>query len=422
MLVSGLLSGLAFIQAAAWAQAPAAASAPASAASAPSIRIEAAKALNAAQDAIRANNSAEALAKLREVEALPNPSPYETYLTQRLKAVASIGAGDNAGAVALFEQVMGSSQLPAADRLPIAETVAKLAVQLKDYPRAVRWLRSYRELGGRDAALLRLLPQVLTETGDFAGAATELMAEVQADDAAGRVTDEAQLRRLAFSQNKLNDSAAYVATLERLTAAYPKLDYWSELIARAVRREGFGYERLALDVYRLRRAVGLALEADELADFAARAQQAGLPGEAQKLLEEGYALGQLGKGADAAAQNRLRDQVTKSVAQDKATFADTEKGALAGKDGNSLVNLALAVSGAGDHAKATTLMAQGIAKGGLRRADEAQLHLGLVQWRAGRNDEALRSFEQLKTSADGTSYLAKLWAMHLRSLGPAKKQ
>ncbi len=118
LMASVLASGLALIQAAAWAQAPAAAAAPASAASAPNIRIEAAKALNAAQDAIRANNSAEAMAKLREVEALPNLSPYETYLTQRLKAVASIGAGDNAGAVALFEQVMGSSQLPDAGLAP----------------------------------------------------------------------------------------------------------------------------------------------------------------------------------------------------------------------------------------------------------------------------------------------------------------
>lgn len=416
-----LAASLGLLHGAAPAQAPPAAAAPASAASAPNIRIEAVKALNAAQDAIRANNAAEAMAKLREVEALPNPSPYETYLTQRLKAVASIGAGDNAGAVALFEKVMASDQLPPADRLPISETLAKLTVQLKDYPRAARWLRAYREFGGSDAALLRLLPQVLAETGDFAGAASELAAVVKADDAAGRVTSEAQLRTLAFAQNKLNDSAGYVGTLERLTASYPKLDYWNELIARAVRREGFGYERLALDVYRLRRAVGLILEADELADFAARAQQAGLPGEAQKLVEEGYVGGLLGKGPDAAAHNRLRDQANKAVAQDKAALADSEKAGLAAKDGNSLVNLALAVSGAGDQAKAVALMTQGIAKGGLRRADEAQLHLGLVQWRAGRNDEALQSFEQLKTSADGTAYLAKLWAMHLRSLSPGKK-
>ena len=187
---------------------------------------------------------------------------------------------------------------------------------------------------------------------DRAGAERDGLALVQADEAAGRGSAETLLRNLAFSQNKVGDTVAYVATLERLAQQYPKTDYWAELISRAERKPGFNGDRLRLDVYRLLRATGNPLEADELADMAQRAQQAGLPAEAQALLDEGFAAGQLGKGKDAAAQQKLREQATRAAAQDRASMAEGEKSALAGKDGNALVNLGFALSVAGQPDKA----------------------------------------------------------------------
>ena len=88
------------------------------------------------------------------------------------------------------------------------------------------------------------------------------------------------------------------------------------------------------------------------------------------------------------------------------------------KEGNAAVNLGLALSGAGLHDRALALMTQGMAKGGLRRADDAQLHLAYAQWRAGKIDEAKASFAQVKGS-DGTADLARLWLVYLNS--PARK-
>jgi hypothetical protein len=169
---------------------------------------------------------------------------------------------------------------------------------------------------------------------------------------------------------------------------------------------------------RLQRAVGLTLEADELADMAQRAQQAGLPAEAQKLMDEGFVGGLFGKGPQAAAHQKLREQATKAAAQDQRTLADSENAARAAKDGNALVNLGLAVAGTGANERALGLMEQGVAKGGLRRPDEAMLHLGLVQARLGRNEDALKSFAAVKGS-DGTADLARLWTLLLKS--PARK-
>ena len=59
-------------------------------------------------------------------------------------------------------------------------------------------------------------------------------------------------------------------------------------------------------------------------------------------------------------------------------------------------------------------MTQGQAKGGLRRPDDAMLHLGVAQWRAGKADDAQRSFAAVK-GADGVADLARLWGLFVAS-------
>ena len=381
------------------------------------MRTEVARPVLAAQELIRAKDGKAALVKLAEAEAIPGLTPYEAYVIVRLRSVAAIDAGDTTLAMASLEKTLASPLLPAGDRLALIDAAAKVSLQVKDYPRAATWLAAYKDAGGADPVLRRIYPQVLAETGDFAGAVREARLLVAADEAAGRTSNESLLRNLAASQDKLGDSAGYLATLERLAQQHPKADYWSELISRAERKPGFNGERLRLDVYRLLRATGVALEPDELADMAQRAQQAGLPAEAQALLDEGFAAGALGKGKDAAAQRQLREQATKAAAQDRATLAESEKSALAGKDGNALVGLGFALSGAGQHDKAVALTEQGIAKGGLRRPDEALLHQGVALWRAKRQDDAKRAFAAVK-GTDGAAELARIWGLFV---GSAKK-
>ena len=400
------------------AAAAAAASAPAPTASSPSLRPEVGKPLQAAQDAIKAGNFQDALARIAEAAALPGLTPYELYIIQRLKAPAAFGAGDLPGATAAFEAALDSPLMPSADHLPLTETTVKLLLQQKEYARAARLMKSYLADGGASAEIRRLYPQVLSVLGDHAGVMRELTPQVAADDAAKRATPEATLRLLAASQSALKDMPAYLITLEKLAASTGKPDYWREVIARTVRREGFAEERLRLDAYRLRRATGVTLDAAELGDMAFRAQQSGLPAEAQALLDEGFASGLLGKDDNAAADKKLRETATKAAAQDRATLAESEAGALKGKDGNAAFGLGLALSGAGLHERALALMTQAQARGGLRRPDDAMLHLGLAQWRAGKIEEAQRSFALVK-GADGVADLARLWALYLVS--PARK-
>jgi hypothetical protein len=390
----------------------------AAAASAPTLRPEVAKPLAAAQEAVKAGDNKAALARIAEAEAMPGLTPYETYILRRIKAIALYGVGDIANSLAVLESVLPLSELPAAEKTPLQAMAANLALRLNSYPKAAELIRGYLAGGGSDSELKRLYPQVLARAGDHAGAVRELNAVVAADEAAQRTPSESTLRQLAISLNETGDPAGYAANIERLAFTTGKSEYWAAVFGFLAKKPGFASERLQLDVYRLRRAVGSPLQGSELADMAFRAQQAGLPAEAQALMDDGYAQNLLGTGKDAAEDKKLRDAVTKSAAQDKAALADSEASAQKAKEGNALVNLGFAVSGAGAHERALALMTAGIAKGGLRRPDEANLHLAVAQWRAGKTDDALKTLATVQ-GADGTAELARLWSLYLRS--PAKK-
>ena len=395
-----------------------AASAPAAAASGPTLRAEAAKVFSAAQEAIKAGKHADALARIAEAEALPGLTPYEQYIALRLKGPALFASGDHAGALAVFEQVLASAQLPAADRNGLTETTIRLAMQAKQYNTAATLMKPYLAGGGSNPEIVNWYPQVLAVQGDHAGVIAWLQPVLAADAAAKRATPEPTLRLLASSQNSVKDSAGYLATLTRLAVGTGKTDYWDELINRTVRKDGFADERLRLDVYRLRQLVGLALEGDEIGDMAFRANQAGLPAEAQSLLDAGYKAGLLGKGANAAADQKLRESATKAAAQDRATLAESEAAALKAANGNALVGLGMAVSTTGAHERGLALMTQGIAKGGLRRPDDVQLHLGQVALRAGKTDQARAAFAAVQAS-DGAADLARLFTLAIDS--PVRK-
>jgi tetratricopeptide (TPR) repeat protein len=396
------------------AQAP---TAPAADAAAKALRAEVTSPVNAAQEAARAGQKEQAEAKLREAAAVPNLSMFEQAVIERGRASVSLSGRDWTQAIRSLEVVVASNQFSGADQLQMVELLAKLTYQEKDYLRAVSWLRRYQQDGGTDAALRDLLPQALYLANEFKAAAEEVEARVAADEAAGRTPSEQTLRLLSSSYVQGKDDAGYVRTLERMAMSYPKPEYWSELLSRVTKQPGFS-ERLWLDVYRLRLAANLMRSADEYVEMAQLALNAGYPAEALKVIDRGLSLSLLGNGKDAANHGALRERASKAAEKDSADFARAEGAARSAREGDALVNVGFAHVTAGTPAKGVPLMEQGLAKGNLRRADEARLHLGLALWQAGRKDDAVKALADVKGS-DGSAGLARVWSAFVRS--PAGK-
>ena len=115
----------------------------------------------------------------------------------------------------------------------------------------------------------------------------------------------------------------------------------------------------------------------------------------------------------AERHKRLRDLVDKRLAEDTASRAEDETQAAGGEDGDALVAIGMNLVYSGQAAKGVQLMQQGIAKGGLKRPEDAKLHLGIAQLVAGDKAKAQATFKTVQ-GTDGTADLARLWMLHAR--------
>ncbi len=385
------------------------------------VRPELGKPLQAAQAALQAKKYDEAANDLATAEKVGNLTPYEKYVITRLHASVALGKGDYKGAAGYYDSLLASGQLPPADQLQTLEILAKLNYSAKDFPKTVDAIQRYKAAGGKDAATLSILPQAEYLAGKYADAARDLTAQVSAMEAAGQAPTETQLQLLASCALKQNDMPGYATALEKLVTYFPKPDYWLDLIARTAGRPGFT-DKLSLDLDRLRMRTGTFRNASEYLEATELAVQAGYPGEADSFLKAGYAQKVLGTGnpADIDRQKRLQDLVDKKIAADKATLAQGATQAASMPTGDGLVNTGFAYVTYGQADKGLPLMQQGLTKGGLKNPDIAKLHYGYALLIAGKKDDALKAFQDVK-GTDGSKDVARLYGISARSSAASAK-
>ena len=376
------------------------------------LRPEVGRPLQAAQELIKAQKFKEALAKVRDADAVGGKSANESFMVERMRIAAASGAGDMDTAARAFEAISGSPKVSAAEKTRMLESIAGGYYRSGAYAKAMQWAQRYFKEGGTNGAIRTLLVQSQYLSGDYAGAAKELMAEVQASEKAGSAPPEDRLKLLLNATLKQNDNNAYVYAVEKLVTYYPKKEYWVDLLSRLQRKPSFS-DRLVLDVDRLALATGSLSSANDYMEMAQLAVQAGFPAEGKSVVDKGFAAGILGVGAEAERQKRLRDLVLKRLEENKAAQPEEEKAALAAKDGTALVNVGLNLVFSGQAARGIPLMQQGIAKGGMKRPEDAKLHLGVAYVVAGDNAKAQATFKTVG-GADGTADLARLWALYAR--------
>jgi tetratricopeptide (TPR) repeat protein len=121
------------------------------------VRPEIAKPLQAAQDAIRAQKYKDALNRIHEADAVGGKTPFETYMIDRTRGAAAMGAGDNETAGRSFEAALNSGRVAPAEQGKIIQALASLYYRAGDYPKAIQWLQRSSKDGvgdGEDRALL----------------------------------------------------------------------------------------------------------------------------------------------------------------------------------------------------------------------------------------------------------------------------
>ncbi|VWD23291.1 tetratricopeptide repeat family protein [Burkholderia lata] len=362
------------------------------------LRPDVAKPLAAAQELYRAHKYRDALGKIAQAAAVPNRTPYETYMVEEMRGAAAMAAGDPGTAAQAYESVLNSGRLSGDDEQRTTAALAGIYFQQKNYPLAIRVAQRYLKAGGSDPEMRTLLTQSYYLSNDCAPLVSQLKASTDAQANGGHAPDEGQLQMLATCAQKVKDGNAYRGALGLLVAYHPSPAYWDEMVT-AIRGNPGYLPSLDLDIYRLRRATGSLASVNAYMEMTQLALVAGSPAEGKQVIDQGFESGVLGKDAQSDREKRLQALAAKRA----QSGGDATTPAAPIDAGMNLVFEGRAQQG-------LPMMEQAIAKGGLEHPDAARLRLGEAYYVAGQKARAVQVLRTVK-GADGSADLARLWTV-----------
>lgn len=374
----------------------------------PTVSAKLAKPLKAAQDALTAKNYDEALSKVREAQATPDRNPYDNYVINTFLLRIYAGKQDMADEIPIVEQLAQSQYTQPEQKKVYLKSVAQFYYQQKDYNKALEAAGEAVKAGANDSDTQGLIARAQYLSGKYKDAAatmTEIVGKMEKPD-------EESLKLLWQFDDKAGDKAGAAKTVDKLVAYYPKPEYWLNALAPLVNSDSKD-AHLQMNVYRLMLDVGVLKRPVDFADMAELALDQGYPGETEAVLQKAFGENIFTEQRDKERYQHLLDGAKTRAANDQASLAAQEKDANAAATGDKLVQVGAAYLSYGQNDKAVANISKGIAKGGLKYADEANLLLGIAQMRSHNAGEAQKSFEKVAASSNpGYSRLGKLWALH----------
>ena len=371
------------------------------------VRPEVGKPLQQASELLKAGKGKEALAKVKEAEAVGGLTAAEQSTVNRMKAAAAQRAGDMPAAISALEALYGKAS--GTEQNQIAEQLASAHAQSKNNAAANDWLKKAQANGYTSPTIKQLQSYLQGASGDYNAIAKDAADAVAAAEQAGRRPEENDLLRLADAYIRTGNNAGNIATLEKLLSLYPKKDYWNVYLGRLQRKPGFS-ERFTLDVMRLKMAQGGITKAEDYFEMAQLALQAEQPAEAKAIMDKGFAAKVLGTGSEGDRHKRLAELADKKIAEGgKSLLAGLDE-AEAAKDGNALAKIAIGLIGLNNMERGIPMLEKAIGKGGLKRPEDAKLRLGLAYAKSGNKAKGVQTLRTV-TGTDGAADIARLWIL-----------
>jgi tetratricopeptide (TPR) repeat protein len=361
--------------------------------------------LKAAQEAVQKKNWNQALAKIKEAQAVQPRTAYEDYKINELLWYVYLQQGRNSDAARLLEQQIASGQMPGGEKVQRTKTLAQLYFRGGNYSKAIQAGNQYLKSVPGDRDVQMLVAQGYFQQKDYKSAAAAADRMIKAG---GRPSEDLLQLKLRSSY-ELKDAAGTAATLEQLLTYYPSPATWERLLSGYIQQTNHDHELVAL--YRLSEDVGTLTKPRQYMDMSQALFVGGFAIEAQRIMEKGLASG-LFAGEELTRAQRTRDTAQRKADEDRKTLAGADKLLAGAKTGDAAYNIGKLYFSAGDYAKAAAAFGKAISLPGLADKDDAHMEMGIALARQGKKAEAEKAFDGVKDP--GFAEVARLWKLKLR--------
>lgn len=372
-------------------------------------------ALKAAKASLDAKRYQDVIAKLKEAQNIQGKNAYDEHLINEMFIFAYARTNQLAESAKIMEATLDSQFNTEAERRKRILQLIPIHYNLKNYDKVIALGDRAVKGGFADDEVLTWMGQAYFLKGDYKTASKFIEGQVNAQIKAGRKPKENVLNLIQNACLKTGDSPCLQRVYERLVTYYPKPVYWQNLMAAMYRQQdASGGDQSQLQVYRLASAVNVLNKPSDYTEYAQLAIEAGAPGEAQAVLEKGFANKIFTEQRDIDRNKRLLDSAKKQAADGQAALQKADADAAASSSGDKDVSVGIAYMGYQQYDKAAAAIERGLKKGGLTNPANAHLLLGIAQLGAGKKDEARKSFRSVKGNPT-LERLANLWTLHAQA-------
>ncbi|MGB0217901.1 MAG: tetratricopeptide repeat protein [Sinimarinibacterium flocculans] len=361
------------------------------------------KQLNKARELSEQDNHAEAISVLTRIADDRRANGYEKAQAYYMLAFCHYQQGDNARAIAAYEQVLTQDGVPDSLRTSTQYAIAQMYMATEKWGKAVAvledWFKATDEPG---ANAYVLLGQAYFQLKQYDKARRPIERAIVNAKNSGEQVKENWLLLLRSIYYEAGDFRNMMVTLKDLAGLYPKREYWLQLAAV------YG----ELDDPKRQLAVLLAAydqgyfeRGQDYVNLAQLLLGNDVPYRAATVLQEGIDK----KLVESSAQylNLLADAYVR--AKDYAAAIEVlRRAAQTTGDGESELRLAQALMEQNQWGEAAAAARRAIEKGGLRRPDVANVVLGLALYEQNQLPAAAAAFS--KASEDERSRtVAEQW-------------
>ena len=342
---------------------------------------------------------------LAEARALPDKTPWETYTIEKLDFQLYLNQQELDPALPRLHAMVETGVMPLEDKEAYYRIGMLLSSNTQDYAYVIEYGTEAVNYPGWDDQADDVLGTAYYLNGDLAGAEQFTQSVVARKEAVGETATLQTLNVLYNSQQDQGKEQEATQTAGLIAVVDPTPENWGRVIDYAFTSANL-QDRQYLNLYRLRRETNSLASAD-YPGMANMAVELGLPAEAQSVLNEGIATGNLQAGeiADAVAD------VSALTLETESSLAGFASEAAASPDGLAEVLYGELLLGYERFAEAESAIRRGIEKGGLANPADAQVLLGIALLEQGKKPEALQAFSDAEQNA-ATQPVAWAWGLY----------
>ncbi len=381
------------------------------------------KAINPAQNALKANNFAEAK-PLIDAAAATVTSPDDDYHYGLVLLQYSVGSQDKATQKAALERLVKNDRTPVNDRASYEQVLGQTyLIEDRNFAAAQQALQAAIDHGVVNAATFYQLAEAkFGQAVENSGGAT--INEANKPLALAGLADLQRATEIPMPDGSATPVSFFDRGFKIARAASPEtmLSWGNRLLKAAPTRENWKLVLLtvydahrditraeSLDLFRLMLTTNAMSDAGDYNAYAEVAWKLGLPGEVKDLYDAGKTRGVI-TDSDLSELYKLASD---GIAKDRSSLTSSVTAATNATDGKSVAATANAFIGYNDYAKAVELFRTAQAKGGAE-PNEVATRLGIALARSGDNAGALAAFETVKGPGVRRD-IADLWQIWLNN-------